>query len=376
MSDQNRILVVDDEPINLRYVIKCLEEKHPISLASSGEKALKLAQNPESKPALILLDVMMPGMDGYETCRELTSNADTQDIDIIFVTANDSVEEKLKGYDAGGIDYLTKPVDPDELQHKVELALSNREKRINLEEEKSAVSDTAMTALMSSGELGVVLEFLRHSFTVNTASELAKLVIAALSNYSLTGSVQIRFFDEQINQGTAGPVNAIDKELMFRIRNSGRILENEQMLFINFGDITLLVKSLAEPDPEKTGRIRDNLTILLEGANSRLEAIKSLHLNEISRQNLQKLVATSKQALLKVENIQKEHKENSVRILDSLLNNLEKGFSTWGLTDEQEQILLKMIQSGIDESMTSYENAMVVDETLQNIITAMSRYAE
>lgn len=376
MSDQNRILVVDDEPINLRYVIKCLEEKHPISLASSGEKALKLAQNPESKPALILLDVMMPGMDGYETCRELTSNADTQDIDIIFVTANDSVEEKLKGYDAGGIDYLTKPVDPDELQHKVELALSNREKRINLEEEKSAVSDTAMTALMSSGELGVVLEFLRHSFTINTASELAKLVIAALSNYSLTGSVQIRFFDEQINQGTAGPVNAIDKELMFRIRNSGRILENEQMLFINFGDITLLVKSLAEPDPEKTGRIRDNLTILLEGANSRLEAIKSLHLNEISRQNLQKLVATSKKALLKVENIQKEHKENSVRILDSLLNNLEKGFSTWGLTDEQEQILLKMIQSGIDESMTSYENAMVVDETLQNIITAMSLYAE
>ena len=376
MSDQNRILVVDDEPINLRYVIKCLEEKHPISLASSGEKALKLAQNPESKPALILLDVMMPGLNGYETCRELTSNPDTQDIDIIFVTANDSVEEKLKGYDAGGIDYLTKPVDPDELQHKVELALSNREKRINLEEEKSAVSDTAMTALMSSGELGVVLEFLRHSFTVNTASELAKLVIAALSNYSLTGSVQIRFFDEQINQGTAGPVNAIDKELMFRIRNSGRILENEQMLFINFGDITLLVKSLAEPDPEKTGRIRDNLTILLEGANSRLEAIKSLHLNEISRQNLQKLVATSKKALLKVENIQKEHKENSVRILDSLLNNLEKGFSTWGLTDEQEQILLKMIQSGIDESMTSYENAMVVDETLQNIITAMSLYAE
>ena len=202
MSDQNRILVVDDEPINLRYVIKCLEEKHPISLASSGEKALKLAQNPESKPALILLDVMMPGLNGYETCRELTSNPDTQDIDIIFVTANDSVEEKLKGYDAGGIDYLTKPVDPDELQHKVELALSNREKRINLEEEKSAVSDTAMTALMSSGELGVVLEFLRHSFTVNTASELAKLVISALSNYSLTGSVQIRFFDEQINQGT------------------------------------------------------------------------------------------------------------------------------------------------------------------------------
>jgi DNA-binding response OmpR family regulator len=109
-----KILIVDDIPENLDILGHILQRSGlEISIAPTGEKALALVAL--EKPDLILLDVRMAGMDGYEVCRKLKADATTKDIPVIFITAMASTEDLVQGYDAGGVDYITKPFHEQEV---------------------------------------------------------------------------------------------------------------------------------------------------------------------------------------------------------------------------------------------------------------------
>tara|TARA_R110000787_G_scaffold23762_3_gene67700 strand:+ start:111488 stop:112396 length:909 start_codon:yes stop_codon:yes gene_type:complete len=104
----SKILIVDDEPLNIEVLSETLEDMGDISFATDGDTALKLAA--EIRPDIILLDVMMPGMDGYEVCRRLKESPETKNIPVIFVTALADEADEAKGIKIGAIDYVTKPV--------------------------------------------------------------------------------------------------------------------------------------------------------------------------------------------------------------------------------------------------------------------------
>lgn len=107
-ADRKLVLIVDDTPTNVSVVSGVLRDAFRTKVATNGEKALAIATGPD-KPDLILLDVMMPGMDGYEVCRRLKSNPATRDVPVIFLTAKiDSVDEE-KGFEVGAVDYIHKP---------------------------------------------------------------------------------------------------------------------------------------------------------------------------------------------------------------------------------------------------------------------------
>ncbi|MCF8479163.1 MAG: two-component system response regulator [Rhodospirillum sp.] len=105
------ILVVDDTPENLSLMSDLLRDIYRVKVATGGEKALRIARAAEP-PDLILLDVMMPGMDGYEVCRHLKADRTTAAIPVIFLTARTDPEDERKGLDLGAVDYITKPISP------------------------------------------------------------------------------------------------------------------------------------------------------------------------------------------------------------------------------------------------------------------------
>lgn len=104
------LLLVDDEPVNLRVLKQLLAADYQLIFAKNGEEALKLA--PARKPNLILLDVMMPGITGFEVCRQLKGLPETKHIPIIFVTALNDDHDEAEGFDAGAVDYIIKPISP------------------------------------------------------------------------------------------------------------------------------------------------------------------------------------------------------------------------------------------------------------------------
>jgi DNA-binding response OmpR family regulator len=116
------ILVVDDTPLNLLLLADILnKDGYQVSPVSSGKLALTAVKN--NPPDLILLDIMMPDMDGYEVCQALKEDKLTKDIPIIFISALDEISDKIKAFDAGGIDYIVKPLKPKEVLARVKTHL-------------------------------------------------------------------------------------------------------------------------------------------------------------------------------------------------------------------------------------------------------------
>ncbi len=107
--DKKIILIVDDTSVNVKLLNNLLRTKYKIRAASNGSKALELARK-APYPDLILLDVMMPGMDGFETCRQLKDDPQTAQIPVIFVTGKDDEKDQQKGMDLGAVGYIKKPI--------------------------------------------------------------------------------------------------------------------------------------------------------------------------------------------------------------------------------------------------------------------------
>ncbi|WP_105181607.1 response regulator [Pseudoalteromonas sp. T1lg21] len=122
ISERARILVVDDEPANLKVIREVLAKDYRLSFAKSGELALQLIEN--EPPKLILLDIMMPDMSGFEVCKVLKANPKTAHIPVIFVTALSHEQDESEGFALGAVDYITKPISPAIVRARVKNHLS------------------------------------------------------------------------------------------------------------------------------------------------------------------------------------------------------------------------------------------------------------
>jgi serine phosphatase RsbU (regulator of sigma subunit) len=160
----NTVLVVDDSPENIDLLGNALSQDYEIKVALSGEKALKIA-GAEKPPDLILLDIMMPGMDGYEVCRRLKSNAKTQDIPVIFVTSMSEVEDEKKGLEVGAIDYITKPIRSRIVQARVKNHIELKEAREYLKNQNKILEQRVEERTRE------VLELQRVEFELRAAQE-------------------------------------------------------------------------------------------------------------------------------------------------------------------------------------------------------------
>ncbi|WP_428355415.1 HD domain-containing phosphohydrolase [Methyloprofundus sp.] len=160
--DENRVatlLIVDDTPENIDVLRGILKQDYKIKVASNGEKALRIAQS-ESAPDLILLDIMMPEMDGYEVCKRLKTNYATAKIPVIFVTAKDETADESLGFDIGAVDYITKPVSPPLVLRRVRTQLSlYDEKRLLDEVVKERTKELDQTRLQIIQRLGRAAEY-------------------------------------------------------------------------------------------------------------------------------------------------------------------------------------------------------------------------
>ncbi|PTB22042.1 hypothetical protein C9I57_05385 [Trinickia symbiotica] len=166
------LLIVDDAPANLGVVVDNLTDRgFRVLIALDGEEAVERARF--SLPDLILLDVKMPGMSGFETCRELKADWRTRDIPVIFMTAADDIDNRVEGFDAGGVDYVTKPVRIDEMMARINVHLEMRAMHRTLVEKNRRLENEVAVRECAERELSRIRDELEARVAKRT-EELAR----------------------------------------------------------------------------------------------------------------------------------------------------------------------------------------------------------
>ena len=122
-NNKSRVLIVDDEPGNIKILSNVLAQDYTLSVATNGRQALEIAR--VQSPDIILLDMIMPEMDGIEVCQALKTSEETKDIPVIFVTSMSDTTNEERGLDAGAVDYISKPISPPIVKARVKIHIQN-----------------------------------------------------------------------------------------------------------------------------------------------------------------------------------------------------------------------------------------------------------
>ncbi|WP_086481965.1 response regulator [Oceanospirillum sanctuarii] len=354
---QATVLIVDDSPIDISFLVSGLADNFAIIVANNGLMALELAQ--ERQPDVILMDVSMPELDGYECCRQLKQLESTQHIEVIFVSAHNSVEEKIKGYDAGGSDYVGKPVIPDELQQKVRVAVEHKRQREQYLRTARHTGTAPLNQLTTAEEQSVLVEFMKAGSRTGSASELGEYLLKAIESLGLAACSYLNFSKGEIIRATER-VTPLETDLLAQIIGSKRVLEDDRRLMIACDQVAVLIREMPE-EKESAGRFRTHLETLIQEAGHFLQMIEN-------RTQLAGLMSDMQNSILEVNQEQERIEKQSQDLFDTLLSDIHTAFDDWGLMESQEKQLLSLIHQSMTNMQQCYESGTNKDETLRPVL--------
>ncbi|VAX10352.1 hypothetical protein MNBD_GAMMA26-1516 [hydrothermal vent metagenome] len=375
MDTRLHILAIDNESFNLNIIETLLDGDYKTSVATTGEEGLKKAV--ASSPDLILLDVCLPGVSGLEVCRQLKSNPATETIPVVFVSACNSEKERLAGYAAGGQDYLCKPFNHQELKAKIDLILAIHQHFKRIRQDVQSATSMAMAAMSSTGELGVALHFLRESFACNCFNSLAQLVLDALSQYGLSGAVQLRTRDCNITQSHDGTVPTLELEIFDLVADTeSRIHSFGTRAIFNYGSALILVKNMPLGTPELNGRHRDNLALLTEGTEARAKALQ-LQLDVNKKQALLwQVIDNMEKTLSDIGSRQEGQLDKQSKLMDGLTEQLEEIFHGLNLMASEEDRVAEAVTAAIQPITDMYKDSLTLSQRIEEIVANVRNVLE
>jgi len=379
--DKHRILLVDDSPNELRILMEILKDKYAIVAATSGFQAVQMVKEDDGIE-LVLLDVVMPDMNGYQTCLEILEVRPS--LPIMFVSGNTQTEEILKGFDVGGIDYLTKPIDAVVVSRKVELLLKERQKFFELEDENKSSTNMVMSVIASAGHLGTVLGFLRAGLKIKTPEGLVSAFFDVLDGLNIDACVQLRLGNRRINRSSNMVITPLELDLLERASNmKTRFLEKGARYIVNFESVSVIIKNMPIDDEMTRGDLRDNLMMIIEDTNSLSKKVGGAtddHAAQFEKApkniKLRDEMLDINASMQMVEQDQSDHKQKSLELLEDMLMELEVSFFKMGLLQEQEEIITQIVQSRAKEVSGHIEAGMHVEHNLASLRERLKVIAE
>lgn len=326
----------------------------------------------ERRPDLLLLDLALPNDEGFLLHRELRDDFDHSDLfQVLLCEAGDVVRE---GFDAD--DQMIKPVSETVLRLKLAQLAKVFERNASSREQMSYAQSVALTAMSSMGELGVVMQFLSKSFTCHNIQEVAALTVDSLRQYELEGAVYIVWEGDGLARTTDGSDLSDDnRSLIEQRRTLGRLLEIERNLVVNFDHVTVLVTNVPVDDPQRQGRIRDNIATLTEGIESRIQGLLLEHDNILKQQGIRYAAWEIRDSVRNLDARQMADLTETRELINKVIDEYEDAFLHMGMLPEIENKLIGELVTLRRKIADIVSRPGEVHEKLKTVIAALETMA-
>lgn len=366
------ILIVDDMADNRLLLDALLSDKYTIQLAESGQQCLDMVS--EKKPDLILLDLVMPVMDGFEVCEKLKDNYDTQNIPVIFITSSTCDDEKLKAYELGADDFINKPFNHDELTAKISKTLSGVASINEAKELANAAQQAALIAMTNSSELGMIIKFMESAGESESFEELAAQLDEVTQGFGLVCCFHFEFDDYSLNIGNGCVDGSLEARMIAEARKVGGIIGHGKRMFFNQKYVSMLVKNMPVDDDDKCGRYKDNLAVLLSSANG---IAKTLGVEQSMMQQRRQLIKTTFDSTYErtqhVMGLVNLLESNTVHVVQDIRSTFEEALFSLALTEDQENYLMGIFDAGMEKMETVKETATEVETAMKTVVTSFEQ---
>ncbi|XQF92510.1 response regulator [Pseudoalteromonas espejiana] len=361
-----KILAVDDEPFNLEIIEEILEDlDFELQVATSGPECLAMVEG--YMPQVILLDVSMPQMNGYEVCKALKANPNTAHIIVMFVSARGTVEERMEGYSVGAEDYIVKPFGHDELKSKLKNLNQVLIEKQSLEKQVEDATSTAFNAMANSSEMGQIVNYIENIGFINNPQDLGKALIDCLQTFDLQSNVEFRYGDSTEHFALNGVCSPIVIELFDMLKNKGRLHEFSHRILVNYEMISLLILNMPDHDPDKHGRIRDHVCFIVSVTEQQLRAIMTKQMLESQQQKLNDVASAVHSKFHGLIGLLNDNRQSNEKVFKQLQEDLEVRIPTMGLDEDQEIFIYKKVDETIQNSIAREESVKQVKEAFAEI---------
>ncbi len=363
-SSKPTVLVVDDDRDIVQLYELHLAAAHFITLtAFDGQEALRLLNSKGSGIDVIVSDIVMPNLDGYGLCEKVRTQSEASDTPFIFVSALQTLDEKLKGYEVGGDDYITKPVEFKELIEKIHRLLTIREQNRSLNKQLAESYSTAMQAMTYSSELGQIIEFFKNSVNTATLEEIAALVFEYMKTHQLNSVMQFHTASGIINFSDKGKVAPLESNVIELSRPKSRFFDFGARTIINYDDFSVLIKNMPMENPDKYGTLKDTLGTLCEVIAERVKAI--LLNDSINRK--EKILGTVNSTINDIGDTLSAVQKANVLAIEQMIAEIDDAMMTLGLTEHQEQNIRAIAARCLTRVDRNFEHVIELDEKFGGI---------
>ncbi|MCF2900169.1 response regulator [Pseudoalteromonas sp. MEBiC 03607] len=367
-----RILAVDDEPFNLEIIEEIFEDlDFELKMVNSGPECLNVVE--EFAPQVILLDVSMPQMSGYEVCRKLKENPSTEKIIVMFVSARGTVEERMEGYSAGAEDYIVKPFSHQELKLKLLNLNQVLIEKEALEQQVEDATSTAFNAMANSSEMGQIVNYIEHIGSIESERELGKAFLNCLKSFDLQSNVEFRLGTHVEHFSVTGVCSPIVIELFDMLKRKGRLHEFSNRILVNYDMISLLILNMPEQDPDKHGRIRDHICFLVSVTEQQLKAIITKKELLKQQQQLNEAVSNVHRKFTGLIKLLDDNRISNEAVFKQLQEDLEQRIPTMGLDEDQEIFIYQKVDETIQNSVAREESVKGVKSAFHEIENDLSQ---
>jgi len=344
----NTILIVDDEEDSRLIIDNILNMDYEILFASSGTEALNILNS--NKVDLILLDIMMPDINGYEVCKKIRANESTYNLPIILISALSTLEDRLKGFNVGANNYISKPIIPDELKARVYIELENYKHSnetnpiANQVESKEGIYDYLLLLIDASNQYNQSL------LKLESADKILEQLIHLIKKINCNGYISVDISKKNKNICTKKSNNSFIKLIIDKAKEHHKSMLYKDNIIINESMITALITDLPSHESIKQQLFE---SLKLNFQNTALVLSKLFDSKPVSSpspqvssyNNHHEMIERVNSILSMIETQQKLMTDKNQNIIEDLIEQIHELYMHLGLTESQEQQLISLVEA-------------------------------